>query len=278
YSSTSCFFTQVFDQKIGKIGDGICEIADINIATIWSIGQVLDIKSKLTLDDESEKEKKIDPAKFRAIKEMLLTSKVGILDECHLAACDTVQNISRHVKVEYFYGMSASPWRDDGADLLIEAVLGNKIVDISARWLIENNYLVDPDIRFLSVPKWAGPKRVQYNTVYSKYITENEERNNLVALAAHKLVEQGFPTLILFHSIKHGEILKSLIKVPHALLSGKDNSNTRAKIQEQLENNEIKCIIASKIFDIGVDIPKMAGLVCAGGGKSSVRALQGLVG
>ena len=39
-------------------------------------------------------------------------------------------------------------------------------------------------------------------------------------------------------------------------------------------DHKIDCVLASKIFDIGVDIPSLAGLVIACGGKSTVKALQ----
>ncbi len=94
----------------------------ISPATIWSVGKSLGIKDSTT-DEDSTKEKDISKDKFREIKTMLLDSRVHILDECHLAACETVQAISHHVKAEHFYGMSASPWRDDGSDMLIESVL-----------------------------------------------------------------------------------------------------------------------------------------------------------
>jgi superfamily II DNA or RNA helicase len=268
-------FTSLFDDEIGIVGDGKCEIRDINVATIWSVGQALGMKQGITLDDESDKEKKIDPAKFRIIKQMLLDTKVHILDECHLAACETVQTIAQHIKPEHVYGMSASPWRDDNADLLIEGFLGNKIVDISAKYLIDEGYLVKPIIRFLSVP----PKKysnLTYKTIYSKYITENDHRNKMIAHGAEKLVEQGYQTLVLFHTIKHGEQLYRDIspRISCALLSGKDTSKQRNKVKEQLEDGQLNCIVASKIFDIGIDLPSLSGLIVAGGGKSSVRALQ----
>jgi superfamily II DNA or RNA helicase len=269
-------FSKLFDEEIGLIGDGKCDIRDINVATIWSVGQALGMKKKgVTLDDEDGSEKKIDPAKFRAIKGMLLDAKVHILDECHLAACDTVQTISRHIKAEYVYGMSASPWRDDNADLLIEAFLGERIVEIPARQLIEQGYLVKPVIRFLAPPKWEKSKR-KYPTIYSEYLVKNEQRNGMVLKGATKLVEQGYQTLVLFHSLNHGKILHKMIskEIPCALLSGKDSSKKRQKVKDSLEAGEINCIIASKIFDIGIDLPTLSGLVVAGGGKSSVRALQ----
>jgi superfamily II DNA or RNA helicase len=269
------FFKNVFQTNIGIIGDGKCEIHDINVATVWSVGQALGLERNNSLDDSNDKEEKMDPGKFRKIKQMLLDCSVHIMDECHLAACDTVQTIARHIKAEYVYGMSASPWRDDGADLLIEAFLGQKVVDVSARELIDSGYLVEPNIRFLA-PKPYKFKTGKYPKVYSNYIVENDQRNEMIVKGATKMVEQGFVPLVLFHTIKHGDILFDELKknVSTALLSGKDNSKIREKIKGELEDGKIKCLVASKIFDIGVDLPILSGLVIAGAGKSSVRALQ----
>jgi superfamily II DNA or RNA helicase len=269
------FFSKIFDEEIGIIGDGKCEIKNINIATIWSVGQALGLKKNITLDDVSETEKKIDPNKFSKIKEMLLNSSVHIMDECHLAACDTVQVISKNIKAEYVYGMSASPWRDDNADMLIEAFLGKIIVDISAQTLIKQGYLVQPNIRFLA-PKPYPFRTGKYPKVYSKYVVENEQRNSMILRAATSMVEQGFVPLVLFHTIKHGDVLFDSLKknVPTGLLSGKDSAKQRDKIKDELEAGKIKCLVASKIFDIGIDLPILSGLVIAGSGKSSVRALQ----
>jgi superfamily II DNA or RNA helicase len=207
---------------------------------------------------------------------MLLDSRVHILDECHLAACETVQAISHHVKAEHFYGMSASPWRDDGSDMLIESVLGRKVVDISAKYLIERGFLVKPVIRFLAVPPYVGAKKAAYKTVYKNYITVNAARNKMICTAAEKLVEQGFKTLVLFKNKAHGQRLYEMIsdKVSCEILNGDDKFEVRKEVCDKLNNGEIDCIIASTIFDIGVDLPSLSALVIGGGGKSSVRALQ----
>ena len=41
-----------------------------------------------------------------------------------------------------------------------------------------------------------------------------------------------------------------------------------------MKNGELDLLIASKIFDQGVDIPQLDALILAGSGKSSGRALQ----
>lgn len=267
-------FSSIFNQPIGIIGDGECEIHDINIATVWTVGAALGLRDYTKAEDE-ETEKKLPPENYRKIRDALGKTKVHIIDECHLSAASTVQGIYKKINPENIYGMSASPWRDDGADLLIEAVLGGIIVDIPAKWLIENNYLVEPIIKYLSVPKMRGVGS-KYPSIYKNYIIENNVRNEMIAKGAKKLTEQGYQTLVLFHTIKHGDILYDLISkdMPCALLSGKDDSKTREKVKKQLENHEINCVLASKIFDIGVDLPSLSGLVIGGGGKSSIRALQ----
>lgn len=269
------FFSAIFDEEIGIIGDGKCEIRRVNIATVWSIGKAINVEAH-TLDEESEDEKEIAKEKFKSIKLMLQETSVHILDECHLAACETIQAVSHKINAEHFYGMSASPWRDDGADLLIEAILGRKIVDISARLLISKGYLVNPTVRFLSVPPYNGAKSAVYKTVYKNYITVNADRNAMIVKAATRLVEQGFKVLVLFKTKAHGkklfDLLKSQIKCD--LLSGEHDTNKRKEVCDNINSGKIDCIIASTIFDIGVDLPILSALVIGGGGKSSVRALQ----
>jgi superfamily II DNA or RNA helicase len=271
------FFKTVFkDHKIGKIGDGFCEIGDINVVSIWSIGQVFGLNKSNILTEGGETEEKIEPESYSKIRELLKSAKVHILDECHVAACNTIQTIIRNIKPEHLYGMSASPWRDDGADLLIEATLGHKIIDVSASDLISNGWLIKPYIKFIEVPRYEGVLNRNYQTIYKNYIVENDFRNAMVVKAAEKMVEGGYKPLVLFNSINHGKILHEMIskKMNCTLLSGKDDMALRETAKDDIDSGKLQVLIASRIFDIGVDVPSLSGLVVAGSGKSSVRALQ----
>lgn len=273
---THKFFTQVFNQEIGIIGDGLCQIENFNIASVWTIGKALGIKDKIILDDDGSDEKDVSEDKYEDIRNLLKSTKVHILDECHICSCSTIQEIAKNIRPEHIYGLSASPHRDDNSDLLIESFLGNKITDISASYLIERGYLTRPYIKFINVPKYPEKLKKNYQTIYKKYIVENEVRNDLVVKGALKLVEQGYQTLVLFSTIAHGDKLyKEISKhIPCILLSGKDSSEVRLNAKTKLENKEINCLVASKILDIGYDLPSLSGLVLAGGGKSSVRTIQ----
>jgi superfamily II DNA or RNA helicase len=273
---THDFFSKVFDEKVGIIGDGLCDIADINIMSVWTVGKALGLKSNKIIEDLADGEKDVGAEKYREIKDAILSAKVHIFDECHLSSCDTIQTISKNINPEHIYGMSASPWRDDNSDLLIEAVFGGKIIDISASELIKQGYLVKPIIKFLNVPKYPEKLKKSYQTIYKHYITDNDVRNAKVIKGAIKLVEQGFQPLVSYSRITHGKTLyKEISKhIPCILLSGKDSADVRRDAKEKLESGQIKAILASTIFDIGVDLPSLSGLIVAGGGQSSVRSLQ----
>jgi superfamily II DNA or RNA helicase len=270
------FFSAVFDEKIGIIGDGKCEIHNINIASIWTIGQAIGMDKKAILLDGDDEEESVSTNKYTEINKMMKEAKVHIIDECHMSACETIQQVFKHSNTEHLYGLSGSPWRDDGADLLIESILGRYIVNISASTLIAGDFLAQPLIRFRVVPPYHYELEKVYPSVYKKYVVENDIRNGLVLDAAKMMVEKGYQTLVLFGSLKHGKILYELFKqhMKCAILDGKNTKEEREQVKKDLMEHKIDCVIASRIFDIGVDIPSLSGLVIACGGKSTVKALQ----
>lgn len=268
-------FSELFEEKIGYIGNGVCDIQRINIASIWTIGRALDIKlSDLVVDDEIDEESFKESDKFKIIT-ALKESKVHILDECHIATTSTLRSIHKSIEPEHLFGLSGTPFRDDNTDLLIEGLLGPKIIEITAEELIKKNVLVQPYIMFKESPymKCKG----KYQTIYKDYIVEHKSRNELIANETKKLIEKGYKPLILFKTIKHGDLLaKELedLKINFSLLSGKDSLEKRIEVKRKLNDNEIDCILASTILDIGFDLPKLSALVLSGSGKSYVRALQ----
>ena len=116
-----------------------------------------------------------------------------------------------------------------------------------------------------------------YQTAYKDYIVENDIRNNMITKLAGELIEKKYTPLVLFKQIKHGEILLNKfqeIGIRCDMLYGNDDLNRRNEIKDKLINKEIDLIVASTIFDIGLDLPQLNALILASGGKSSIRALQ----
>lgn len=273
------FFEDVFQTEIGMIGDGVVNIKKITIASIWTVSKAFGMgKNKVVLEDDERlsKEKEIKEEYYDDIKKFVHASVVNIFDEVHLAAAETAQRIAAEMSGIYSIGLSASPYRDDKCDLLIEAVFGKVIVNISASELIKQGYLVEPTIKFIPVSKPVIPGS-NYREIYKNYIVNNNERNELIVRGAISLIEQGFVTMILFKELAHGEMLYNMLQekgIHCQALTGNNDSDTRKEVIKEVTSGKCKLLLASTIFDIGIDLPNLSGLIICGGGKSSIRAIQ----
>jgi len=271
-------FSSLFDEPIGFIGNGICNIQRINIASIWTIGRALRIdKKKIVSDDEMSDDEQYDDSQADQIIKMLEKTKLHILDESHTATTQTIDAIYKVIDPEHIFGFSGTPFRDDGADLLINGILGEQIINISASRLIKAGHLAQPIIKFITVPKMGGVDLSSYPSVYKDYVVENETRNNLIVNSVQTLLEKKYTPLVLFKQIKHGKILLEMIQnrmIKCEMLYGDDSLDRRTEVKEMLIRKEIDVLLASTIYDLGIDLPILSGLILAGSGKSNIRSLQ----
>lgn len=270
-------YSKIFDEEIGFIGNGVCNIKRINICSIWTLASALKVDKKNIVDDESN-DNEIEPSQSQAdkIKEMLNNAKLFIFDESHVVTTNTIGTIYNNIDPQYIYGFSGTPFREDNSDLLVHGILGEQIVDISASRLIKAGVLAQPIIKFVSVP-YMKPESDTYQGVYKEYIVDNDVRNKLIIDNLVKLLDKGYTPLVLFKQIKHGKILFKMMKdagVKCEMLSGTDSLDRRNEVKEKIVSGKIQALIASTILDIGFDLAKLSALVLAGSGKSSIRAIQ----
>ena len=272
------FVETLGEDKVGLIGDGICDIKQINVCSVWTAVKAFDLKGKVSLDDEdwSPDVSPVEGKMKQEIRKVVESARVAIFDEAHFIACDTVQSIFKaSKKCRYIFGQTGTDWRDDGADLLLESVCGPRIFNMPASKLIDDGWLVPPKIVFVDVPKPPQVLPKNWRTVYSKYITHNVVRNQAIVDGARMLIKMGRKVLILIRSLSHGKKLVDMMPdLSVFFVNGRLDSRTRADAKERFEAGEIQCLVASSVFDIGVDIPSLDALIMAGGGKSTVRVLQ----
>jgi len=264
--------------ECGIIGGGECDVSkQVTIMTIWSAASAFNKKVKITDNDTTlDSKKHINALNKAMVRKKVQEAQLFIFDECQYAASETLQFLHRaSVSAKHRFLFSGTPWRDTGDDILIEAVSGPKIVDINATYLIKNDYLVKPKIYFLDVPVMRGVGK-NYHDVYKNYIVENDDRNDLIIKSARKLVKEGKKVLILVVRVSHGDVLMEKLSDEFRVkfLDGAKSSKMRMDSIQEMKDGELDILIASKIFDQGVDIPELDALILAGSGKSSGRALQ----
>jgi superfamily II DNA or RNA helicase len=266
---------QTFGTKVGIIGDGLAEVRRINICSIWTAAKALDAKIDMDEEDLGRQEKYNDRDKAKIAK-AIQTSELILYDECQMLSCETMQAINKAAKAaRKKLGFSGTPFRDDGCDLLLEGIVGRNIIDIPASELIAKGFLVKPTIQFVTIPELPD-LGTNYQTIYKKYIVENEVRNQRIVELALKLKEHGRKTLILVKNLKHGQTLLDLLEpsMTAYFVRGELDSDERNSIRNDFIKGKIDLIIASSVFDQGIDLCNLDALILAGAGKSPGRALQ----
>ena len=265
--------------KIGIIGDGKVDIKrKINICTIWTAATALGKKYVPLNDEDASKKEKLKNENKSKIVKAIREAEMVLYDECQMIACRTIQEInSESIGAYYKFGFSGSPWRDSGDDLLIEVVVGKNIIEVTSSELIKKGFLVEPIIHFIAVPK-MDKLSDNYQSIYKQYVVDNEVRNELIIKATNKLIDSGRKILILVKNIKHGKILLNELEQNSVVyfLRGEISSEERNQVKEDFINGNIDIIIATAIYDMGIDIKNLDALVLCGSGKSSVRTIQRL--
>lgn len=208
---------------------------------------------------------KMDPELFKDID-------CVIIDEFHHAAAETYQEVNeKHLANVYFrIGMTATNFRNDGADLALEAVLSEVLYEYTIKQAIEDGFLIKP--RFHIEPMVLRPLS-SYQKEYKSEIVENEERNDVIAqIAAH---HEKDSVLILVKQVEHGEKLKALIP-GSAFLHGEEKDDVRRQIMEDYRAGKITKLIGTSVIGEGVDLPIAKILIMAGGGKARSAVMQNI--
>lgn len=198
-----------------------------------------------------------------------------VVSNCHHIPSNTVSEVSRFCKNAYYrIGVSATPWRDAGDDLLIDAVLAKRKPEnsINASKLIELGYLVPCTIYFVPIKQQFKGKN--YHKLYEEAIIKNKERNkSIVKIALKMKVTKNTKTLILIQRIEHGEMLQKMllekieekakiinvtndngkqfaIRVKNVeFLSGQDDALKRKAVFQAVKEGFVDVLIGSTIAD-----------------------------
>jgi superfamily II DNA or RNA helicase len=246
-------------KRVGVIGDSEWDTEqDITVATVQSL------HSKF----------KDNPV---FLKEFLKTIKVLIIDECQHSSASMFYKIGMFCHNAYYrYGLSGTALRrDDVSNMKAIAVLGNIIHKIASKELIDNGVLSNLVVRMVKNPErlFEG----DYHEVYQRAVVDSDIRNAIILRIVKKEFSEGKKILVLVTRVEHGErIAKNLcsLALPCVFLSGRDESALREATKQLFIEDKHFILVATAIFDEGIDLPDINVLVLTGSGNSEIKAIQ----
>jgi superfamily II DNA or RNA helicase len=161
---------------------------------------------------------------------------------------------------------------------------GEVYANITTSELIEDGYLSPLIVKIVSLEKLekkladkAEDGKKEYNRIKDEYVM-GKDRNKCVIDETKKLLDEKRTVLVLVTEISHGRELRKLLeadlKRPVQFLFGETSSKKRTKVINDLRDGAENLVISTSIFEYGLDIPRLDGLVIASPSKSMIRTIQ----
>lgn len=265
--------------KVGIVGSGYCIPKQFTIASVWTLARAVSHNAKVEKDDDCNAAEwaPTNHQQKEQIKQLMKDAKVVILDEAHFAGASAIQKfLEFSTGAPFRFGFTGTPWRMNGDDMLLESAFGKVICKLSASELIKRGFLVKPKIMFLDIPKYDKDIAENWQAVKNNYFLNNSVRDDIIVNHIIKMRDMGKRPLLLFRDIAYGMKIKNLLPndIKLSFVSGAVTKEKRKAVKEDYESGKIDLIMASVIYDQGVNIPSLDGLVLLSGGKSTSKALQ----
>ena len=202
-----------------------------------------------------------------------------IVDECHHAAANTYQKIFTYFHPKFILGLTATPERSDGEDML--ELFQNVAHKMDLKTAVEHGVLVP--IRCVRVKTNIDLTDVRINGIkYNSQDLESKlfipERNQLIVDTYLKYVN-GKKTVIFCASVDHAAEIAKLLRdsgVKAEAVSGRDRVEVREKILKDYETGSTNVLCACDLLNEGWDSPHTTVLFMARPTMSKTIYLQQL--
>ncbi|GAB6172209.1 hypothetical protein JCM15765_16870 [Paradesulfitobacterium aromaticivorans] len=179
-----------------------------------------------------------------------------IIDECHHGAANTYKKILGYFKPEFTLGLTATPDRADGEDLL--EVFKNVAHKLDLQTAVEIGELVP--IRCIRVKTNVDLSTVRINGI--KYYSQDlesklfvPERNKIIAETYLNCVKDK-KTVVFCASVRHAGEISGIFKqngIKCEAVSGSMKSSERSRILDQYEHGDINVLCACDLLNEGWD-------------------------
>ena len=202
-----------------------------------------------------------------------------IVDECHHAAAKTYQKIFSYFNPKFVLGLSATPERSDGEDML--ELFQNIAHKMDLETAVKRGILAP--VRCIRVKTDIDLSEVRINGIkYNSQDLESKlfipERNQLI-VDTYVTYVSGRKTVIFCASVKHAEEIAAKIResgVSAKAVSGGMKMSERNEILAKFKRGEIKALCACDLLNEGWDCPETEVLFMARPTMSKVLYTQQL--
>jgi len=207
-----------------------------------------------------------------------LKEDVGVLviDECHHSPSKTWSQVAMSCGAKWRYGFSGTPLvYNEERDLLLMGLTGDVVYGVQVKDLVEKGYAAKPRANIVVVPfRYRGRWNEVFDEVYGK---DSRMVEVLKAVLKEELAKGKKGIVVFVERIRHGKRLLSELKETGwniVFAHGGRSDVERVGIVEGMRKKKYDVVIATTIFDEGIDVSGIGGVVFWCSTKSVVRIMQ----
>lgn len=211
--------------------------------------------------------------KLKTEKKWLNRCVAVAADECHMLSADGYRDCFDATGGDFRIGMSGTPFNRDKEvqrARLIGAT-GAVLADVSNTELIDRGISERPNILILTPKTRPEQKSMLKDADYRDAIQFNINRNKIIAILAKAFVRQGMQTLVMVARTNHGLAIQEWL--PEGVLCTSATGN-RKEVKERLQDGDVFSCICTSIFDTGLSVDHIQGMINAAEGSSEQTVLQ----
>lgn len=195
-----------------------------------------------------------------------------IVDEAHHAPSKTYQELFPHLPARFRLGLTATPEREDKLTRLMDWSFGDRLLEMRASDLIEAGYLMRPSLDVVRTDFNFDVNRIAMtmrNAKLTEAIVSDEARNTIICDLAEADYKTGESVVILSNHRAHctllGEMLQARGVDAHVLIASgsKKAKQARQDAIQGMRDGVVRCIIATSLFDEGVNVDRLSRLILA---------------
>jgi superfamily II DNA or RNA helicase len=207
-----------------------------------------------------------------------LKEDVGVLivDECHHSPSKTWAQVAMACGAKWRYGFSGTPLvNNEERDLLLIGLTGDVVYGVQVKDLVEKGYAAKPLVNVVVVPfKYKG----SWNEVFEEVYGKDERMVEVLKCVVKKELSEGRKGVVIFvEKIRHGKRLLSELRDMGwdvVFVHGGRSDAERVSILEGMRRKRYDVVIATTIFDEGIDVAGIGDVVFWCSTKSIVRIMQ----
>lgn len=201
-----------------------------------------------------------------------------IVDECHHVPVSTFQTVLAELPARYRFGLTATPFREDGLTALIDWSFGDRLFEIAHDDLIAERFLVRPEVQVVTTGFSYTDEPYDHNACMTRLVSD-ADRNDLIAELAETSAHQSHSTLVLSNRIAHCRHLAQLIwdrGVSAEALVGPMGVRERSAVLDRFKTGQTRVLVATTLADEGLDVKRLSRVILAFPCRARGRTVQRL--